>query len=74
MTDMYLASDVELKILRVPLVGRPTLTFHRGVYRADREFKKMVDSGENIRVKMFIELEKEPCKRWEVNDESNKTA
>lgn len=56
--------DVELKILCVPIEGRPTLSFHRGVYLAEREYQKMIDSGEFVRIKMWIENEEEPCKKW----------
>lgn len=63
-------NSVELKIVRVPLVGRPTLTFHRGVYRAERECQRMIDSGENVRVTMWIETEEEPYKRWPEEEET----
>ena len=57
-------SQIELKILCVPIEGRPTLTFHRGTIQAERDFEEMIDSGANLRVKMWIENEEEPCKKW----------
>lgn len=57
-------SGIEFKIVSVPLVGRPTLSFHRGVYRAEREFQRMVDSGENERVTLWFGSAKKPYMRW----------
>lgn len=58
-------SELELKIVRVPREGRPTLSFHRGLRKSERDYQKMVDSGENIRVTLWYASMEEPLKRWE---------